>query len=997
MKQLFGIPTGTLLVVLAIGLGAALAVVALLAARHPVLLRLGARNVSRRGARTALIVVGLMLGTAIIAAALTTGDTMSHTIRADAIRSLGNTDEMVSARGAKVEVGSELGSATGTRYFDRGAVARVDRALAGSQLVDGVTPAIIEAAAVQDPARRRNEPRVTLFAADPARMRGFGAIVGTRGAVTLAGLRPGELYLNEHAARELHARVGDRVIVFTGRRPASMRVRDIVRYDGGGTSDSGALLPLGAAQQLLGHPGAVQHIVISNRGGAEAGARMTGAVVQRLQPALAPLGLEADETKRDAIDAADKAGSAFMAFFTTFGSFSISAGILLIFLIFVMLAAERRGELGIARAIGTRRSHVVEMFVFEGAAYDLVAALVGAALGAGVAYAIVAGMAQALGSAGFDVHYAASARSLLIAYSLGVLLTFVVVALSALRVSRMTVAAALRNLSEPPAEGRRRRLALPLATTASGALLALSGYAGAQATPLLLGISLVLVAAVPLLRAAGVADRLAYTGAGVAIVVLWMLPWSAWETIFGELHMDFSTWIVSGLMIVVGAVWTIMFNADVLLSAAAGTLGRWRRIAPMLRMAMAYPLAARFRTGITLAMFTLVVFTLVTGTTTSGSFNHAFEDVGAFGGGFDVRASTAAATPIDDMRRALTQTRGLRPADFRAVASQSLLPLDARQLGTSRKAEPYLMRGLDNSFLARTTFGLGAMAHGYRSARDVWSAVARRPGLAVVDSFVVPRRDNFGFTAMPAKFKVSGFFFDDATFDPIPLQVRDPQTGRRLRLTVIGVLKDTAPLEMAGISTSQRTAVAAFPGRTRPTIHYFKLAPGVAAGPMAGRLEAAFLRNGMQAESIGKVMRDATAGARTFNHIILGFMALGLIVGVAALGVISARAIVERRQQIGVLRAIGFRRGMVQTALLLESSFVALTAIVVGTSLGLLLAANIVRDSRRQPSWDNLTLVVPWTALAVIFVAVYAVALLATLAPALRASRIRPAESLRYE
>ena len=60
-----------------------------------------------------------------------------------------------------------------------------------------------------------------------------------------------------------------------------------------------------------------------------------------------------------------------MSLFTTFGSFSIAAGILLIFLIFVMLAAERRGELGIARAVGTRRGHLVQMFVFEGLAYDL--------------------------------------------------------------------------------------------------------------------------------------------------------------------------------------------------------------------------------------------------------------------------------------------------------------------------------------------------------------------------------------------------------------------------------------------------------------------------------------------------------------------------------------------------------------------------------------------------------------------------------------------------
>ena len=39
----------------------------------------------------------------------------------------------------------------------------------------------------------------------------------------------------------------------------------------------------------------------------------------------------------------------------------------------------------------------------------------------------------------------------------------------------------------------------------------------------------------------------------------------------------------------------------------------------------------------------------------------------------------------------------------------------------------------------------------------------------------------------------------------------------------------------------------------------------------------------------------------------------------------------------------------------------------------------------------------PWLNLLVIFAVVYAVAIVATLAPALRASRIRPAEALRYQ
>jgi len=997
VKELFGIPVGTLLAVLLVALAAAFGAVAVLAARNPVLLRIGLRNVVRRRGRSALIVVGLMLGTAIIAAALATGDTMSHTIRTEAVKSMGRTDVLVSARGAGQSATSDLGAATGTRYVDERVAGRVAARLAGTGLADGVTGAIGEPIAVRDPRTRQHEPRVTLFAADPARMRGFGTIAGGDGPVTLAQLRPGEVYLNADAADELNARRGDRVLLLTGERPAPAVVRDVVTYDGTGTDDTAVLMPLAAAQRLLGQPGRVKHVLVSNTGDATSGAPLSDQVVERLRPLLAPLGLEADTTKQDAIEQADEAGSAFMAFFTTFGSFSIAAGILLIFLIFVMLAAERRSELGIARAVGTRRGHLVQMFTFEGAAYDLAAALVGALLGAVVAYGMVALMAKALGSEGFDVEYAVTARSLLLAYAIGVLLTLAVVALSAWRVSRMTIATAIRNLPDAPPARQRRRVVAALAGIALGALMAVSGASAGQATPLMLGVSLVLVSAVPLLRLLGLPDRLAFTGVGLTVVVLWMLPWSLWEDVFGPLAMDFSTWVVAGLLVVVGAVWIIMFNAQLLLSAAARVLGRSRRLAPILRTSMAYPLAARFRSGITLAMFTLVVFTLVTGTATSGSFVKAFENLDTFGGGFDVRASTSPAAPIDDMRAALARTPAARPRDVETVASQSLLPADARQLGSSRRFEDYAVRGLDDAFLRHTTFKLGAIAHGFGSSRAVWDALARRPRLAVVDALVVQRRDHFGFNAVPSDFKVTGFNFDDGAFDPVRVRVRDPQTGRRVTLTIVGVLSDSAPLDMAGIATSQRTLAAAFPGRARPTIHYFDLKPGVDAGAAADRLESAFLRSGMEAESIHDVMEDAVSSSLTFNRLIQGFMALGLIVGVAALGVISARAVVERRQQIGVMRAIGFRRRMVQASFLLESSFVALTAIVVGSALGLLLAANIVADTRKQPSWEDITLHVPWANLAIIFAAVFAVALLATLAPALRAARIRPAEALRYE
>jgi ABC-type lipoprotein release transport system permease subunit len=80
-----------------------------------------------------------------------------------------------------------------------------------------------------------------------------------------------------------------------------------------------------------------------------------------------------------------------------------------------------------------------------------------------------------------------------------------------------------------------------------------------------------------------------------------------------------------------------------------------------------------------------------------------------------------------------------------------------------------------------------------------------------------------------------------------------------------------------------------------------------------------------------------------------------------------------------------------------RASFVAVAAIVVGTALGLVLGYNIISDSAKQPNWDTLTLAVPWLDLAATFLVVYAVALLTTLASALRASRVQPAEALRYQ
>ena len=89
-----------------------------------------------------------------------------------------------------------------------------------------------------------------------------------------------------------------------------------------------------------------------------------------------------------------------------------------------------------------------------------------------------------------------------------------------------------------------------------------------------------------------------------------------------------------------------------------------------------------------------------------------------------------------------------------------------------------------------------------------------------------------------------------------------------------------------------------------------------------------------------------------FIRMFQGFMALGLFTGIAALGVIAYRSVVERPQQIGMLRAIGYQTGSVALTFMLESGFIALMGILSGVIGGMVIAHNLFTSG--QLSGDGI-------------------------------------------
>ena len=176
---------------------------------------------------------------------------------------------------------------------------------------------------------------------------------------------------------------------------------------------------------------------------------------------------------------------------------------------------------------------------------------------------------------------------------------------------------------------------------------------------------------------------------------------------------------------------------------------------------------------------------------------------------------------------------------------------------------------------------------------------------------------------------------------------------------------------------------------------YFSLVNKNEVSNYAQKLERTFLAHSMNAEDLMKSLEDENATGDAFNKLFQGFSGLGLVVGVAAIGVLSVRAVVERRQSIGVLRAIGFRSGMIRAQFLIESSFITLLGIVVGIFLGILQSWLIFLEISKE--LEGAKFVVPIADVGVLIIVTIVASILASVIPANEASKTYPAEALRYE
>jgi putative ABC transport system permease protein len=120
---------------------------------------------------------------------------------------------------------------------------------------------------------------------------------------------------------------------------------------------------------------------------------------------------------------------------------------------------------------------------------------------------------------------------------------------------------------------------------------------------------------------------------------------------------------------------------------------------------------------------------------------------------------------------------------------------------------------------------------------------------------------------------------------------------------------------------------------------------------------------------------------------------------VAALGVVATlfTSVLQRQRELGLLRALGMTPRQVVWSVVAEAFQMASIGIAIGLCLGVPLAWYVLRVLLFQETGFTFPVSLPWNAAGVVGCAVIAASAVASLAPALKAARMRIAETIAYE
>ncbi|MEX0991861.1 MAG: FtsX-like permease family protein [Actinomycetota bacterium] len=744
-------------------------------------------------------------------------------------------------------------------------------------------------------------------------------------------------------------------------RPVTFRVAGIAKLEGPGAYGlfSAVFAPLPLAQDIA-NTERVNVIRVSGTGDAYTGLEEATAAIPAVRARLDELNrdvkidedalLEVQDVKQSEVEAAEDSTEFVFAMLVGMSFLVIAAGIALVINLTQMLAEERRPRLATLRALGLTRRGLVTLSVLEGAFYSLLAALVGTGIGIFAGRMLAERFGKAFAEffgANVDYRFVFSVRieTLATAFAAGALITLGTMYVSAWRTSRMSIPAAIRNLPEPAKDKHRRRwprVVFGVALLTFGIM----SLAGTEKAGRLVGGVAVMVVISGILKGR-IPDRLRGTIYGAALA-----GWAFYNVgqVSGEDDPNkfFGVFTLSVLIAVIGL--SLLAAANLRIVERAANLLRFvsRRLAATLRVPLAFLARRSMRTGLSIIMFAVIMAIISMFSVMLAIFQPQYERESL---GYDIVLTSAEHEPV-----------GL-PASVKPLVEERANIVTKVYTGSFKSQFANLERTfaplyvLDEEQFADPPMMLNARDEAYGSDAEVWAAVRSDPTLVV---------SNFG---QPG--------------DEITLDGKDGP--------VTFTIAATPPAGLFQGLAGPKETFDVFDDTTKGVTSLVAIAGNGNVPEVAALIERKRYKDGVTSTPVRELMDRGYRANRTMFSVIDVLMKMGLVVGILSLGILALRAIVERRHLIGVLRAIGFRKRSVMSGLLVEAGMTTTLGVAVGVITGLIMGwiffTSFFETSVFGIDRENL-----FGAIALVYAAVVVV----TVPPAWRASRLPPAEAVRY-
>ncbi len=978
---------------------------------NPIIFKIGYRNVYRRKSDTFLVIMGSLIGTALIMGSMAMNDSFQKFLFSQIERTHGEIDELVYIPSDNQNVVKE--------FIPNFKIEALVDSLSRNEQVDGVLPILSRTVSAGLPGNARSQTgqsmEVTIIGVLFDHLSKWPDASGIDLAIPPPTDGVPGVIINRELADSLRVSVGDEIEILAdpGQRLLfwiplpQVKIIDIVEGNGvfnyqienQRPNAFTMLMDVEVAREVLkiGVDDYFNALLVSNRGDFLKGERLTDDVVVAIRE-VAGEEFAVREVKRDSIRMVDQGNIGLL--FLMLSVFAIFAGALLLTNIYLMLAQERRTELGTLRAIGYSRKRVSRTIFYEGFFYSIISSAIGVLAGLAIARFTlgsfvslsedivtlipIEGANIAFDSMQSSFAFFVRTDSIAYGFLLGLIIPLVIILYTGRKISRTNIVTAVRNIPEELDE--RQRLLLNIIASV-GVLLSIvvaySAYSIGNANGFFTGVvltGLLIPIAIPARN-----KRLIESLFSIAVIAFTMVS-NSFSLIASSGSSIYLT-VAKGAAILFAGLFLIVYNLKTFEFLLNKLFQKARAAAPVFKISIAFSSRNRMRTGLTIAMFAVVIFVI----TLISVIPYSMEQM-------LIRSRDAVFTGFDAGAFSLTGERTISftelqsQPEVREISTVAGMNVAVRKEDSFGLEQIYLVDDLfiDNSRLTDILYDEDL---DISSGEELWDYLRSNPGTVIVSNSVLP---------------------DVVPGDTLELRGLVDQgdsgqgIGGLLRRGVSSESIDTSPVYLEVIATIPENTISFLNG----LLIYAGNVPSELAGSAAERYllfnlagtspdqkkeNFDTLQSKIESRSLFLLYVDDIINL-TSNmlegtvNILRSFLYFGMLVGIVGIAIIMFKALHERKRIIGMLKAIGFTKKMVFSSFLLESSFIAIVGIVLGIVTGTLTSIEIYAS----PLMEGMKLYIPWNQLAAMTLIFYFASLVSTIIPSYSASRIEPAEALRY-